>query len=161
MTTQERDYMGREEEPQVNAELTHSVELDDLRKKLAASEELRTKAEREIKAVNEMFKKERSLRESAEIEASANLKALQKSKKVLQAQGEALICEHYGLSRYKLLMVARALIGTATAPDEKWRLNAVNWFDDFEREIRGLACEPMPCGKIAKELATNPESKPA
>lgn len=165
MTTQEREYMGRPEDdamksphPFIDPKELLYLGIEGLKKEVKELQEWKKKAERETQSVNAAMKSERSLREAIEIEAAANLKALQKSKMILQKQGEALICEHYGPSRYKLLIVARALISTATAPDEQWRVNAVNWFDDFEKEIRGLVCEPMAAtAENAKDLGESPE----
>ena len=166
MTTQEREYMGRPEEESTAKPLHPFIDpkdllylgIEGLKKEVKELQEWKKKAERETQAVNAAMKSEKALREAIEIEAAANLKALQKSKMILQKQGEALICEHYGPSRYRLLIVARALIATATSPDEQWRVNAVNWFDDFEKEIRGLACEPMEAtAENAKDQGVSPE----
>jgi hypothetical protein len=91
MTTQEREYMGRPEEgatksphPFIDPKELLYLGIEGLKKEVKELQEWKKKAERETQAVNAAMKSERSLREAIEIEAAANLRALQKSKMILQ-----------------------------------------------------------------------------
>lgn len=164
MTTQERDYMGQPlppvdtravvaQDPTPNEISKRDSEIASLKKQLLEVTDKYRKAECAIKDTLMELGSEQSKREAAEAEAAANLKALARSKLVLQKQGDALIAEHYGPSKFKLLILARALLSTVPflvvrserypVDEENFRVCCANWFDDYEREMLGVACDPV------------------
>ena len=149
--------MGRTDSP--SSEFVQPCDLlyltiAEQKKQIESLEQWKKKAEREAEALNKSLASEKARREASEIEAAANLKALAKAQKVIQRQGNALIAEHYGISKYKLLLTARAILSTVPfmemksksdrypVDEENFRVCCANWFDDYEKEMRGIACDP-------------------
>lgn len=156
MTSQERSYMGDgcpDVAPPVTGE--GDAAFDAIRTKLQLelkqSQEQYSKLAASIRSLKRELASESKRREAAEAEAAANLKALAKSKLILQKQGEALIAEHYGPSKYKLLIVARALLLTMpfimrksdhySVDEDNFNKCCASWFDDLDKEMRGVACD--------------------
>jgi hypothetical protein len=176
MTAQERQYMGQPEDQPVP--IVDPVESDfvnpcdllyttiaELSSKISVLEQSERQAITANQNMQTLFASEKSAKEAAQAEAAANLKALRKAQQLVQKQGEALITEHYGVSKFKLLIVARSLLSMAEPAktperyrppgqsqeqaDELWRSCVANWFDDFEKEMRAIACEPVDEFKLS------------
>ena len=170
MTAQERPYMGNpadQPDPIVEPVKSDSInpcdllytEIADLKRQLATVKGSEKQSSREVERVRKSLASEQTAKQVAETEAASNLKALRKAQQLIQKQGEALIADHYGVSKFKLLIVARSLLSMAEPAktperyrppgrsqeqaDELWRCCVVNWFDDYEKEMRATACEPV------------------
>lgn len=147
MTAQERKYMAKSEPEQSDKndkDKTHELSSEVQRLKSALKQMERNRDEVASKL------------DAKEKEYEALLKIHAKAERTIKKQGDALVTENYGSSKFYLLIKARTILsmsGPAETPecyrplgqtkeeaDELWHKVVCDWFDDYEKEMRGLAC---------------------